>query len=267
MNGPQQSRAFVEPSSFPECPKGKFILPVLPGPSRKLSLIVPTYQEANNIQEFLFETCRILDSSLPGQYEVIVVDDDSPDGTWLRASQTMGKLPGVRVMRRKGERGLASSVIRGYQAAGGEVLGTINADFQHPPSALTAMIEKTRIAEIVVASRFCEGGGTGDWPQDRLLMSRAACQAGKWMLPTVFSELTDPLSGFYLFRRTVIEGIELNPMGFKTLIEILARGRGRSVAECPYEMRSRRSGASKATIESSLSFLLQLRQLQTTNAA
>ena len=252
------------------CPKGEFVVPALPerprGTAKKLSLIVPTYQEAGNIQSFLSETCAVLDRRLGTHYEVIVVDDDSPDGTWLKTAQTFDRLPAVRLLRRVGERGLAGAVIRGYQVATGELLGTINADFQHPPQVLEEMIELIENADIVVGSRFCPGGSAENWPPERLLMSRAAFQAGKLLLPDVFSGLADPLSGFYLFRRAVIEGIELKPMGFKTLIEILARGREGKVAECPYEMRSRRSGTSKATIESSLAFLRQLQLLRTTHA-
>jgi dolichol-phosphate mannosyltransferase len=253
---------YLKPLSFPDCPQGRYVVPSLTGTRNKLSLIVPTYQEAGNIEQFLVDLCAVLDRELPLQYEILVIDDDSPDGTWRRVAHSMGRYPAIRMIRRSGERGLASAVVRGYQVATGEILGTINADFQHPPQTLAGMIRSCREADVVVASRFCAGGGTGDWPQDRLMMSRAAFQAGKLMLPEVFAGLTDPLSGFYLFRRTVIEGIELFPTGFKTLIEILARGRARNITECPYTMNARRNGRSKATLESSLSFLLQLRRLQ-----
>jgi dolichol-phosphate mannosyltransferase len=241
---------------------GRYIVPVLSDAQLKLSLIVPTYQEADNIQEFLAQTCQVLEREIPGKYEVIVVDDESPDGTWRLAHQMTSRYPAIHVMRRKGERGLAKAVVRGYQAAKGELLATINADFQHPPQVLAAMLHQAQQSEVVVASRFCPGAGTGDWPLERLFLSFAAVRTGKLLLPNVFSGITDPLSGYYLFRRSVIDGIELAPMGFKTLIEILARGRARSVTECPYEMRSRRRGSSKATFESSLSFLKQLRHLR-----
>ena len=156
-------------------------------------------------------------------------------------------------------------MIRGYQAATGEILGTINADFQHPAEVLIDMLDRIATADLVVASRFCEGGSTGDWSQERLMMSRAAFQAGKLMLPNVFSELTDPLSGYYLFRRNVIEGVTFRPAGFKTLIEIVARGRARTVAECPYQMRSRRGGKSKAKLKTFLEYIKQLQRLHTTN--
>jgi dolichol-phosphate mannosyltransferase len=267
MSSPQSIPAFAQISAFPECPRGKFVVPEMPHPVRKLSLIVPTYQEAGNIQDFLLETCAVLDRELPSQYAVIVVDDDSPDRTWMRVTQLMPTLPALHLVRRSGERGLAGAVMRGYQVATGEFLGTINADFQHPPQVLKEMIRLSNEADVVVASRFCEGGGTGDWPQDRLMMSRIATQAAKFMLPEVFHKLADPLSGCYMFRRAVVEGIEFNPTGFKTLIEILARGHASRIVECPYEMRARRSGSSKATIDASLAFLRQLQQLRIQNAS
>jgi dolichol-phosphate mannosyltransferase len=240
-------------------------VPVLPDTQLKFSLIVPTFQEAGNIQDFLVETCAVLDRELRLRYEVIVVDDESPDGTWLLANRMTSKLPAVRVMRRKGERGLAKAVIRGYQAARGELLGTINANFQHPPQVITALIRKAHEADVVVASRFCPGAGTGDWSINRLLLSIGAVQAGRLLLPEVFSGLTDPLSGCYLFHRDAIDGLELAPLGARTLIEILARGRARTVVECPYEMRARRRGSRKPTFESPLAFLKHLRNLR--NAA
>lgn len=254
-----------------ECPRGPFVVPVLPtapgSPKKLLSLIIPTFQEAENIQDLLSEVCSILDLDAALKYELIVVDDDSPDGTWSRAAQMALTHPAIRVIRRTAEVGLASAVIRGYQAATGDILGTINADLQHPPSVLPSLLQCLQRADIAVASRFCAGGGTGEWSQERLLLSRAAFQAGRLMLPKVFAGLMDPLSGCYLFRRTVIDGRTLAPMGFKTLIEILARGRAATVAECPYQMEPRRRGISKVTIPSSVSYLRQLRQLQSIHAA
>jgi dolichol-phosphate mannosyltransferase len=244
-----------------ECPRGPFVVPALSAPGPRLSLIVPAYQEAENIGQLLVDVCAVLDRFASLRYEVIVVDDNSPDGTWRIACQMAVIFPAVRVIRRTGEKGLASSVIRGYQAATGEILGTINADLQHPPSVLGSLLESIAGADVAVASRFCQGASTGEWPQERLWLSRAAYRAGKLMLPKIFSSLTDPLSGFYLLRRRIIEGVPLDPIGFKTLIEILAKGRAASVAECPYRMEPRRKGESKATIPSSLSYLLQLKRL------
>ena len=107
-----------------------------------LSLVVPTLNERENIADFLAAVRRNLDEALPGAYEVIVVDDDSADRTWEIAAAPDARFPGLRVMRRQNEGGLAVAVIRGWQVARGQILGTINADFQHPPDVLPRLIER-----------------------------------------------------------------------------------------------------------------------------
>ncbi len=210
-----------------------------------LSLIVPTLNERENIAEFLAETRRTLDAALPGQYEVIVVDDDSPDGTWRVAAALRAEFPPLRVIRRRNETGLARAVIRGWQAAQGRVLGTINADFQHPPATLAPMIECMDGADLVVATRHGDGGSLGDWGIVRRVTSRVAGWIGRVMLPEVFARVSDPLSGCYFVRRTAIAGVELKPLGYKSLMEVLVRGRVEHIRECGYEMRRRMRGQSK----------------------
>jgi dolichol-phosphate mannosyltransferase len=246
---------------FLECPAGEFRIPSI-APQRKLSLIIPTFQEAGNLTAFLAEVSGILDRKLGSDYEIVVVDDDSPDGTWELAAAFSRKHPATRVIRRTGARGLASAVVRGYQAASGAILGTINADFQHPPAVLEQMIEKAAEADIVIASRFCCGASTGDWQKDRVALSRAAQFLGKLMLPDVFGRVTDPLSGCYLFGRRIMEGAVIRPAGFKTLIEVLARGNALRIAECPYQMRKRERGNSKASFSNLFQFVGQLSRLK-----
>src|ERR1051326_5486881 len=103
------------------------------------SIIVPTFNEGENIAAFLSAIRQNLDPVLPDRYEIIVVDDDSSDRTWETAAQSLPGFTGLRVVRRQRERGLATGVMRGYQIARGEILGTINADFQHPPGVLLGM--------------------------------------------------------------------------------------------------------------------------------
>ena len=227
-----------------------------------LSLVVPTFQESANIREFLSALCRVLDGSLSSPYEVIVVDDDSPDRTWEIAAQMTAEHPQIRVVRRRGERGLASAVIHGWQAARGEILGTINADFQHPPEILVAMLQETGRADLVVASRYREGGGVGDWEVLRRVASRGARLLGRLFLPHVFGRVSDPLSGCFLFHRSVIAGVRFRPSGYKTLIEVLARGRVGRIAECPYEMQRRRRGRSKVDAMQYWQYLAQLWRLR-----
>jgi dolichol-phosphate mannosyltransferase len=210
-----------------------------------LSLVVPTLNEGENIADFLASVRHTLDEALPRRYEVIVVDDDSPDGTCEIAAGLMAGFPELRVVRRKNEGGLAVAVMRGWQMARGTVLGTINADFQHPPAVLGRLLQRMGEADLVVATRHGDGGGLGDWGLVRRVSSWGAARIGRILLPQVYTRLSDPLSGCYLVRRCAIEGVPLNPLGYKSLMEILVRGSVREVRECGYEMRKRSRGQSK----------------------
>src|SRR5664279_168262 len=133
----------IEGESIIIAPTGPLIVPaVVAGDVRPvLSLVVPTLNESENIVDFLAAVRHTLDQALPGQYEVIVVDDDSADRTWELAARLRVGFPELRVVRRQNESGLAVAVIRGWQVARGQILGTINADFQHPPDVLGRLLE------------------------------------------------------------------------------------------------------------------------------
>ena len=227
-----------------------------------LSVVVPTYNEAANIGPFLEALRAGLDAVSNGDYEVIVVDDQSPDGTGEVASAISIDWPNLRVMRRMGERGLASAVVRGWQMACGDVLATINADFQHPPSILPEMLRRIEDADLVVATRYAAEGSVGRFPVHRQFLSSFARRMGLLLVPKVFRRVTDPLSGCYMFRRQAIEDIELRPAGFKTLIEILARGRVGKVAEYGYTMQKRRSGRSNVRLRHWFEYLVQLGRIR-----
>src|SRR6476469_8893867 len=154
----------------------------------RFSLVIPTYNESKNIKEIVELLSQQLDKAIPGAYELIVVDDDSPDCTWAVALELMPQYPQLRVMRRVDERGLSTAVIRGWQAARGETLGVIDADLQHPPELLLKLwadIEKG--ADLAITSRNVEGGGVSDWSLIRRLLSRGAQTLGLMILPEVIS--------------------------------------------------------------------------------
>jgi dolichol-phosphate mannosyltransferase len=227
----------------------------------ELSLVIPTLNECANIRPLLRDVHSVLAAAPLRGYEVIVVDDDSADETWRAAAALSVDHPWLRVVRRRGERGVAMAVVRGWQAARGEILGTINADFQHPPSVLGALIAALDEADVAVATRYAAGGGDDmTWP--RRLASRAARAAGRIALPEVVGRVSDPLSGCYLFHRRVIAGIVLCPSGYKSLIEILARGRAMRIRECPYAMSQRASGRSNMRLRHWAEYLIQLRRLR-----
>jgi dolichol-phosphate mannosyltransferase len=245
------SMAVASPSGEAErvivAPVGRLIVPAMVTTDRApaLSLVVPTLNESENIVDFLAGVRRNLDLALPGDYEVIVVDDDSADRTWEIAAGLMGDFPELRVVRRQNECGLAVAVIRGWQVARGRILGTINADFQHPPDVLPRLIERVDGADLVVATRHGDGGGVGDWGLMRQMTSWGAARIGRWLLPEVYARVSDPLSGCYLVRRRAIHGTELRPLGYKSLMELLVRGSVREIHECGYQMRKRERGQSK----------------------
>ena len=227
-----------------------------------LSLVIPTLNERANIGPLLREVHSVLAAAPLRGYEVIVVDDDSADETWRVAAALSLDHPSLRVVRRRGKRGVATAVVRGWQTARGQILGTINADFQHPPSVLVALIAAIAEADVAVATRYAPGG-RDDLTWRRRLTARVARMAGRLALPEVFARVSDPLSGCYLVRRRVISGIVLRPVGYKSLIEILARGRAEGIRECAYEMPRRAGGRSNLRLRHWVEYLIQLARLRT----
>lgn len=229
----------------------------------RLSLIIPTYNEATSLEELVHRLTELLEVPLRGSYELIVVDDDSPDRTWALAASLVPRYPRLRVMRRTRERGLSTAVIRGWQAAGGEILGVIDADLQHPPEITLALYEAIeRGAELAVASRHVEGGGVSDWSLSRRLLSRSAQLLGLIFLPEVVARVSDPMSGYFMVRRASIAGRPMSPLGYKILIEVLGRGAIGEIREVPYVFRERSEGQSKVTYGVYVDYLRQLARLR-----
>lgn len=213
-----------------------------------LSLVVPTYNESGNIERIIRILSRILDKALPNDYELIIVDDDSPDRTWEIAQTFLTEYPHLRVMRRQSERGLSTAVIRGWQAAQGKVLGVIDGDLQHPPEVLLKLLSAIdQGADLAVASRHVEEGGVSDWSIMRRFLSRGAQLLGLIILPRVISRVSDPMSGYFMVRRSAIAGKLMNPLGYKILIEVLGRGDIEQIAEVGYVFQEREEGESKVT--------------------
>lgn len=225
---------------------GKHTVP-LPAPIH-LSLIVPTYNESGNIEKIVRILSNILEQALSDSYELIVVDDDSPDLTWEIAQALMQDYPQLRVMRRQTERGLSTAVIRGWQAARGEFLGVIDGDLQHPPDVLVKLLsELDQGADLAVASRHVEEGGVSDWSIVRRFLSRGAQTLGLVILPRAISRVSDPMSGYFMVQRRAIAEQPLNPLGYKILIEVLGRGNIEQIAEVGYVFQEREEGESKVT--------------------
>ena len=217
------------------------------------SVVVPTFQERDCIQQ----TLRSLDACLslaPFSSEILVVDDNSPDGTARRASLTFTSCP-KRVFVRVGERGLATAVLHGIGLAAGRACLVLAADGSHPPDLAPDLIQVVLEgrAEMAIASRFSEGGETRDWPLTRKMISLAAALAARPL-----TDVRDPMSGFFAFNRDILRRSGLSPLGYKIGLEILARCRPDPVLEVPYVFSDREVGESKL---GSLQILLYLQHL------
>ena len=215
-----------------------------------ISIVVPTYNEAATIPTLAARLAKAMDGRL---WELVVVDDGSPDGTADIAERLAPAIP-VRVVRRAGKLGLATAVMAGIRAATGDTLVVMDADLSHPPEVVPRLVDAVGDGtELAVGSRYVAGGGTVDWPLRRRVVSRVACLMGNVLVP-----VRDATSGFFALRRSVIEGVRLDPIGFKIGFEVIARGRYRRVVEVPYTFRDREAGTSKFGTREILSYALQL---------
>ncbi|MCJ7523148.1 MAG: glycosyltransferase, partial [Dehalococcoidia bacterium] len=227
------------------------------GQAVELSLIAPTYNEKENIVPLVERVHKALSQY---NYELIIVDDNSPDGTAQLANSLSSKYP-LKVIVRTTERGLASAVVAGFSQAGGQVLGVIDADLQHPPEAIPALLDAIRGgADVAIGSRYVEGGGIEGWSTKREIISIGAKTIARLLLSSV-KGIKDPLAGFFLFRREVIEGAVLTPTGYKILLEVLVKGSASQVVEVPYIFKERERGKSNLTFTEQLNFLKHLSHL------
>lgn len=247
------------------CPTGSLVIDAEADPSIRLSLIVPTFNESVNLPTLIEQLTLVLDEALGEAYEIVIVDDDSPDRTWEVGLELMSRYPRVRVLRREHEKGLSTAVIRGWQAARGAVLGVMDADLQHPPEVNRLLLRDIeRGAELAVGSRHVAGGGVSDWSAFRRVLSRGAQMLGLLLLPGVLGRLSDPMSGLFMVQRHAISGVELKPIGYKILLEVVARGRIAWIAEVGYIFRERSEGESKVTGRIYWDYLLHLMRLRWT---
>jgi dolichol-phosphate mannosyltransferase len=211
----------------------------------KLALVIPTLCEAGNIGRLLGQVRAVLDP-LKISYEILVVDDDSDDGTGDVVSAIAQQDPRVQLIVRKGERGLSGAVLDGWRHTDADVLGVMDADLQHPPELLPQLF--AAIAEgrdLAIGSRYTPGGELGEWNPFRKLLSAAAVWA-TWPLQRRRVRAKDPMSGYFMVRRSCVQQIDFQRKGFKLLLEILVRARLKSIKEVPFAFGQRYRGASKA---------------------
>ncbi len=225
----------------------------------KFSIVIPTYNEAGGIERLLRSLGTLFaENQLDG--EIIVVDDNSPDGTGAIVDRLSSELP-VRCLHRAGKLGLSSGVIEGWRFARpeSEALGAMDADFSHDINILPQMVKALENGYgLAVGSRYVQGGGITNWPMKRIVTSKVAC-----MLAQPLTRIKDITSGYFLVRRDALEGVELDPIGFKIGLEVIAKAHYGKAIEVPYVFTDRIEGISKMNQKEIVNYLKQLRKLYT----
>lgn len=228
-----------------------------PGREPEVSVVLPTFREALTLPLVIPQLAGVLEESSLSA-EVLVVDDASPDGTAEVARRLAETFP-VRVLEREGERGLATAVLAGFQAARGEICVVMDADGSHPPETVPALVARVRSgdAEIAVGSRHLDGGGFRSGSLSSRLISRFAATFARRLSP-----LTDPTSGFMAIRKELLDDLDLDPVGWKIVLEIVVKAQPRPVAEVPILFDPRRAGHSKQSPRVFLEYLLHCWRLR-----
>jgi len=220
-----------------------------------LSLVIPTYNEAENIVPLVQQ----INSCLEGvAYEIIFVDDSS-DNTIEKIIEVSKKNKHIFFEHRDNQRGLASAVIRGIELSHSEFVAVMDADMQHPPSLIKEMLkeETKKHSDIIIPSRFISGGDDGGLSLSRKLVSFVA----RWIARILFKsvrKVSDPTSGIFMFRKSIIKNKTLRPTGWKILIEILVISDYKSITEIPYRFQSRRYGKSKMSFKEQINYLTHI---------
>ena len=226
----------------------------------KFALVVPALKEAGNLPTLIDRT-QIALSRQARDYELIIVDDDSQDGTEDLVQEYTRRDPRVRLLLRKGARGLSGAVLHGWNHTDATWLGVMDADLQHPPELLPNLLSAIADGnDIAIASRYVTKDSVSNWNAARQLISRF----GTWAtlpLQRRGLKIKDPLSGFFIVRRECIDGLELQPYGFKILLEILVKGRIRHAAEVPFKFATRHAGQSKADLKIAFQYFSLLGKL------
>lgn len=224
-----------------------------------LAVVVPTYNEADNVSVIVGR----LDAVLAGiVWELIFVDDDSPDGTAGRIREIASRDPRVRIIQRIGRRGLSSACIEGMLATSAPYIAVIDGDLQHDEKLLPEMLQRLQSEplDIVVGSRYVAGGGVGAWDAQRASMSRWATWLGQRLIK---ADLKDPMSGFFMLRADVLQACvrDLSAVGYKILLDLFASyPRPLRFRELPYHFRAREAGQSKLDNAVLWEYLLMLIQ-------
>jgi dolichol-phosphate mannosyltransferase len=218
-----------------------------------VSIVIPTYNERDNIHELLERIQRSMEP-LRYPFEILIVDDDSPDETWKVASDYSDSYP-VRVLRRKGKRGLATAVLEGIKASNYDIIVVMDADLQHPPETIPELLsDVTDGADIAIGSRYVEAGALTNFDFFRRIVSRGADLLARTLFRQI-RNIRDIESGFFAFHKDVIARANLNPVGYRILFEILVQGDYATVSEIAYRVDKQGGGVSTPGVNNAVNYL------------
>jgi dolichol-phosphate mannosyltransferase len=218
--------------------------------TKAISIIIPTYKEKENIG-CLVE--RIHNNLAKYDYEIVIIDDNSSDGSEELVADLVRRYP-VKIIVRKNKRGLSSAVVDGIASTDSENVIVMDADLQHPPEVLPDIVKALENHDFVMASRYIKGGSPGEWKLSRKIVSKGATLLALPLAPKV----KDPMSGFFGFKRSVVNIASLSPTGWKIGLEILVRSKFKAVTEVPYTFVPRAHGESKLSRRIMTEYLKQL---------
>lgn len=228
----------------------------------KYSIVIPTFNENGNIVQLIkdIENCGLRD------FEIIVIDENSPDGTCAAVNEYAAGKPHIRGICNDGIKGLSPCIVKGFNLAAGEYICCMDGDLQHSANDLGKVINTLDSADFVIGSRYADNGGFAEkWSLFRVIASRSAAWMARFFLKV---KASDPMSGFFAVRRDVFHEIQpkLNPTGFKIMLEILFHlsqsGKSYRITEKGITFNLRRSGSSKLNSTVIIQYLKMLRRLR-----
>jgi dolichol-phosphate mannosyltransferase len=227
-----------------------------------ISILVPTYNEIGSVSPLIDRVDKVLSG---WEYEIVFVDDNSPDGTAAKVRSFSDKFPVKAVVRTEGVKGLAPAIVDGLDHVAGDIVVVMDADLQHPPETIPKLIGEIEGGDdIVVASRYVPGGEIPGLNPFRKLISKGATLLAHLMLPRS-RVINDPMSGFFAFDRKIVKGVRLKPIGFKILLELIVLGNYEKSKEVPIAFAPRGQGESKLSFHQQIEYIKHLLSLMKRN--
>jgi dolichol-phosphate mannosyltransferase len=222
----------------------------------EVSVVIPTYNEAGGIEKLIaILTDVFAKAGIAG--EIVIVDDNSPDGTGALVDSLAAKYP-VRCVHRAGKLGLSSAVIDGWASCASPIIGVMDGDFSHDPAIIPDLVNgiKRDDCQLAIGSRYVRGGAITNWPLRRRITSTVAIS-----LARPLTSVRDITSGYFFCKRSVIDGVTLDPIGFKIGLEVIVKGKYQTAKEVPYVFTDRAHGSSKLNGGEIFNYLKQLRKI------